>query len=85
MIDLAFDDLTMAEVDLLQREALDGVRISAEDGDPLKVAAGIMWIATRRDKPEMTWPEFSETLTMREVKAYGERIGADAVDPTNGP
>lgn len=80
MIDGSFDDLTLGEVERLQREVLDGRPISDDANDPLLIAGGAMWMLLRRDKPEVGFDEFRDMVTMRELKAFSE---ANTADPTS--
>jgi hypothetical protein len=78
----AFDDLTLGEVELMTSEALNGVQLS--DADPLMLAGAVMWMTERKDKPELTWPDFKAGVRMGDIKAFSSKMQEDAQnqDPT---
>lgn len=78
---LSFEDLTLAEVETMQAEALGGKTIAEADG--LSVAGAALWMLARRNgNAGMSWEDFKARTTMREIKAFSESINADALDPT---
>jgi len=78
--------LTLAEVDEVSTHALNGKSIADEGNDPLKVAAGMMWITQRRKEDELSWEEFRQRTRMADIKAFAEtqEETVKALDPTNG-
>jgi hypothetical protein len=81
MLPLGFEDLTLAEIEMMQAEALDGKTIS--DADGLQVAGAALWMLARRNgAADVPWDDFKRTLTLREIKAFTATIQADALNPT---
>jgi len=81
----AFDDLTLGEMDDIQASCLDGKPIS--EADPLKLAAGIMWLHQRKNgQPQLTWDDFKYSVKMGDIKAFSEReMAGDGESPTVAP
>jgi hypothetical protein len=81
-----FDDLTLAEVDEVSEHVLGNKSIADETNDPLKVAAGMMWITQRRKEDALSWEEFRQRTRMADIKAFAEiqEESVKALDPTNG-
>lgn len=82
MATITFDDLTLAEVDEIQTQCLGGKSFSDDDANPLMLAGGVMWMASRRDNPTLTWDSFRTTTTMAQIKAYSIDMEAEGLDPT---
>ena len=78
---ISFDDLTLAEVELVSQEALGGKAISDDDSDPLMVAAGVMWVTQKRQGSEVSFADFKQTVTMRQIKEFSAQLEAAADDP----
>lgn len=75
----AFDDLTLGEVEEIQKVALGDVQIG--DADPLMVAGGVLWMMKRRDDAALTWPDFKLRTTMREIKEMATQMQAETDSP----
>jgi hypothetical protein len=73
----AFDDLTLGEVDEIQRVALGGKQFSDEDANPLMLAGGVMWAMQRRDNASLTWEVFKAHTKMSDIKQYSEMMQAE--------
>lgn len=67
----AFDDLTLGEVDDIERECLAGQ--SFTDADPLKLAGAVMWATTRKNEPGLTWEDFRYRTRMSDIREFSER------------
>lgn len=81
----AFDDLTLGEMDDIQAQCLDGKPIG--EADPLKLAAGIMWLYERKNgEPQLSWDDFKYRVKMGDIKAFSEReMGEQPDSPTVAP
>ena len=80
----AFDDLTLAEVEMISRDALGGKPMSDDSADPLAVAGGVMWITQRNSgEPELTWEQFKHRTKMGDIKAFSIDMEHQQMDPTN--
>lgn len=78
----AFDDCTLAEVELMTNTCLGGKSMGDDSVDPMMLAGGVMWIVARRDDPNVTWPEFKANTRMGDIKAFSIQLEADDMDPT---
>ena len=77
----SFEDLTLAEVETMQSEALGGKTIAEADG--LQVAGAALWMLARRNGAAgESWDEFKAHTTMREIREFSASIDADSLDPT---
>ena len=81
----AFDDLTLGEMDDIQAQCLDGKPIS--EADPLKLAAGIMWLTERKNgQPQLSWDDFKYSVKMGAIKHFSEtQMAGDSESPTVAP
>lgn len=80
----AFDDCTLAEVELITSQCLGGKAMSDDDIDPLMLAGGVMWVTERRGNLELSWPEFKSKTRMGDIKAFSAQMQEDEANPTNG-
>ena len=78
----AFDDCTLAEVEMMTNECLNGKNMGDEHVDPMMIAGGVMWIIARRDDPELAWSVFKARVRMGDIKAFSIQMEADEMDPT---
>ena len=67
----AFDELTLGEVDDIERECLNGKTFS--DSDPLKLAGAVMWATEKRTDPTLTWADFKYRTSMGAIREFSER------------
>lgn len=86
------DELTMGEIDRMRAVALrvfdpdrdKWVPASFENADPMQLAAAMMWVIEAREKPDLEWDAFRNSITSSDVQAFHELHGlADELDPTN--
>jgi hypothetical protein len=80
----AFDDCTLAEIEMMQKECLGGLSMSDPKVDPMIVAGGMMWLVKRRENASLGWLDFKATTRMSDVKAFSIQMEADELDPTTG-
>lgn len=78
----AFDDCTLAEIETLTAECLNGRNMASADVDPMLLAGGIMWITARRDDPTLAWGDFKARTRMGDIKAFSTQMEIDDMDPT---
>lgn len=74
----AFDELTLGEVETIEKECLGGV--SFTEADPLKLAGAVMFITKRRDDSSMDWVTFKNTTNMGAIRAFSETEMAEQVE-----
>lgn len=81
----AFDDLTLGEMDDIQAQCLDGKTIA--EADPLKLAAGVMWLHERKNgQPDLKWDDFRYSIKMGDIKRFSEsEMAGDESSPTQAP
>ena len=81
----SFDDLTLAEMDFICREALDGKSFGDADTDPLKMAGAVMWAFERRDQPQLAWADFMAQTTMGAIREFSTHMELEELaNPTQG-
>lgn len=66
----AFDDLTLGEVDDIERECLEGKTFT--EANPLKLAGAVMWATKRKSEPGLQWEDFKYHTSMAEIRAFSE-------------
>ena len=66
----AFDDLTLGEVDDIERECLNGTTFS--NADPLKLAGAVMWATRKRNDTSLAWDDFKYRTSMGEIRKFAE-------------
>lgn len=78
-----FDDCTLAEIEILTNECLNGRTMGSDDVDPMLIAGGMMWVIARRSNPNITWPEFKAITKMGDIKSFSLQMELD--DETSDP
>lgn len=78
---ISFDDLTLAEVEEITTTALGGKSFGDPTADPMMLAGAVLWMANRRDNPELTWEGFKTTVSMRDIKAFSTEMAEDEANP----
>jgi len=83
----AFDDLTLAELDLLKAEVLGGKPVFSDDVDQLALSSGVMWLTKRKNgTPDLSWDDFKHQTTMTDIKEFAEEMeAAEKANPTITP
>lgn len=79
----AFDDLTLGEVEDIQKTCLGGKPFT--EADPLALAGAVMWTVRRKQGDAVEWDDFRYRTTMGEIKRFSETEMADEADPTKPP
>lgn len=79
----AFDELTLAEMDLLKTEVLDGKNVFDDDTDQFALAGGVMWLTKRRNGEAITWDAFKQQTRITDIKDFAIEMEAAELDPTN--
>lgn len=74
----AFDDLTLGEVDDIERVCLNGKTFT--ETDPLKLAGAVMWATKRRDDKTLDWDDFKYATSMGAIRVFAETEMAEQVD-----
>jgi len=79
----AFDELTLADLDDIRRECLEGRNINDPEVDPLTLAGAVMWASNRQDHPGLTWEAFRNKTRMGDIKAFSQQMQLE--DETENP
>lgn len=67
----AFDDLTLGEVEDIERMCLDGQPFA--EANPIKLAGAVMWMVKRKDDPTLEWDDFRYKTTMNAIRDFSEQ------------
>ena len=73
----AFDELTLGEVDEIRNECLGGKNINDPTVDPLTLSGAVMWAASRKDDPGLSWEAFKQKTKMGDIKAFSIQMQED--------
>lgn len=74
---ITFDDLTLAEVEEITNDVLNGKSFADPTVDPMMLAGAVLWMATRREQPELTWQSFKAVTSMRDIKAFSTAMAEE--------
>lgn len=77
----AFDDLTLADLDDIRKECLEGKNVNDPDVDPLMLAGAVMWASCRQDDPGLTWDAFRQKTRMGDIKEFSQRMQDEDSSP----
>ena len=83
---LSIGKCTLAELKAVERTVLGGASIHvAAEAHPMDVAAGLLWLATRRREVGLAYEDFEARTSFEEVSDYMALVQEVMEGPTNRP